>query len=504
MISWQGAVVTFVLYTGAWMALYITSSDRVERQRLFFLYVNCLVLALSLYVRMPYFLAQGLVFASFILLTWAGVPVIASALCLSAVVPLMSYPVENVGGIQTLIILNTPMFIALAAFASWVLFPRQFVRRSLTMLDWTVLVFVVALAVLYSRGLPLTTVMRAVVEGLMSLGAFYFIASRGRTGSPLFVLKAIAFVGVALGAIAISETVLGWLQYASATELHGAPNPFPLGTPYTAQRYAFLRALTTFTDSIACSIFLSIAMICGITLYIADKRNRLVYAGLIAVITVGVLATFSRTGIVMLATGVFVFLFFARRYAFAFLSMLGSGVVFFAVANSETADIARSSDYRSQILDLVPLIAQKNLLLGDNMLPWQGDMKRFVQGQGIVDLVNTYLYLFVNGGIFLFFLFIALPFLALNRLPGLRSSRMDTLTILYRKCAVAICISLYMGLIFTSPTDKNLIYALCALGLMRGIALMQPRDRRGRAQLDWAPRNRGGTDPGPDIPAIPA
>jgi O-antigen ligase len=74
------------------------------------------------------------------------------------------------------------------------------------------------------------------------------------------------------------------------------------------------------------------------------------------------------------------------------------------VGNSDQGNV----DYRAQLLDVCWMVAQQNLLLGNQFYMFNPLMRSLVQGQGIIDIVNSYLLVLLENGLVGLTLFISL------------------------------------------------------------------------------------------------
>ena len=136
----------------------------------------------------------------------------------------------------------------------------------------------------------------------------------------------------------------------------------------------------------------------------------------------GLAATLSRSGLVALAIGLMVFQMLRGRYWLAVLVPLGGVAILIGLPILGGADAQFSATYRMDLIVGVPQMLGSRIWLGYREAAGQGLLDDFIQGQGIVDLVNAYLAIIVEAGVvsvvpFLLFLLSIFPhYRAIRRL----------------------------------------------------------------------------------------
>jgi hypothetical protein len=128
-----------------------------------------------------------------------------------------------------------------------------------------------------------------------------------------------------------------------------------------------------------------------------------------AAILLGLFATVSRTGIVALVFGLVTVQLLRRRYGSVLLIIVAGLILIFGLQALSHQETEGTAAYRLTLLLGVPAALGNHLIFGYREAVNTGLLDAFVQGQGIVDLVNVYLAIVVNGGIaslipYLFFL----------------------------------------------------------------------------------------------------
>jgi len=333
------------------------------------------------------------------------------ALLLSSL-PFLPATIPGGGIIEHFFILNFPRVLTI-----FLLVPLYFTLKSIVPraqlrspqpADKFVILFTLLIALLWLRGDSLTNVVRQLF--LMGLDYLipYFVISRC-INSTQFMRKVLLalFISISISAIiGVFETVKDWHIYnhlvnhlLDAKRLHG----FDV-------RGGFLRAAATFMSPIVLGYVITIAL--GLFLYLSPIINnknfsRFIFLGLI----IALLATVSRgpwvgfaalsiiyvlispaplKGISKLAIGLFAFLpiLLATDIGQKLIDLLP----FIGSIRSDTVD------YRSQLFDMSMIVIQRNPLLGSINFMETAEMISMTQGQGIIDIVNTYLRITLTYG----------------------------------------------------------------------------------------------------------
>ena len=139
-------------------------------------------------------------------------------------------------------------------------------------------------------------------------------------------------------------------------------------------------------------------------------------------VLVGLAATLSRSGLVALAIGLMVFQMLRGRYLLAVVVPIAGAVILISLPILGGADAQFSTTYRLGLLSGVPQALGSRIWLGYREAVEQGLLDHFIQGQGIVDLVNAYIAIVVEAGVvslvpFLLFLLSIYPhYRAIRRL----------------------------------------------------------------------------------------
>lgn len=197
-------------------------------------------------------------------------------------------------------------------------------------------------------------------------------------------------------AIAVFETAKGWLLYQALGDVWGRPIEFAF-----LMRGESLRSQVSLGHALPLGYTLAIGF--GFMLYLAQTlRSRSAAALLAAWLWLGMLAAYSRGPWLVAAIAFFVFVALqpagvVRFVKYGFLAVVGAGGVLFSPWGSRvveslpfiggTVDI-ETVDYRKRLAEVSWQLIQQNPLVGNPFVLTQ--MEELRQGQGIIDLVNSY------------------------------------------------------------------------------------------------------------------
>lgn len=275
--------------------------------------------------------------------------------------------------------------------------------------EWDIVAFsvVAVIAVAEARETSFSHHIRSLLEVTMALGLPYYIASRGlRTGNDLrLAMLWLGAAGVFLSGILLFEFQRSWPIY---NELYPA---YDLNTLLLVKmRAGMLRAGGPFVEPTSAAMLLGI---CSLALYLSREyfRTRWHHLLVMAAAIVGLVAPQSRgawTGLclaIAIADGV------RGRYAALAvkLSVVGgaAGALFLSASFSPvlsemlglSGGSAETSDYRRLLLDRGWEEFLKSPILGYSMPDLQRMLVDLIQGEGIIDFVNAYVWIMLIAGI---------------------------------------------------------------------------------------------------------
>jgi hypothetical protein len=286
---------------------------------------------------------------------------------------------------------------SLALLAGYLMHPQKKLRRRINSADIYMLAFLLIFCLCLSLRAPATEVLRNFVSYALPYGLTYYVLSRTRIEKPELVLRIFVYAAAAAGALCFFESMRYWPVYSGLAPLKGVWTM--VDTPdIMLIRGGLFRAYGPFSHPLTASAVLGMA---GVALagLIRIRRVTPPMLALSAATFLGLFATVSRTGIVTLVVGLMTVQLLRKRYAAVMgVTVLGLIVIFGAPILS-SQDAQNNGAYRLALLTGIPKALGFKLLFGYREAVQMHILDAFVQGQGIVDLVNVYLSIAVQGGV---------------------------------------------------------------------------------------------------------
>ncbi len=346
-------------------------------------------------------------------------------------------------------------------------------RKPTRLIDAAVLCYPVFSIVLSYPHVSTTASLRSMVETLLDIALPYFVMTRGlRDWEELrFVLRRVLLVGVFAACAALLEAAIRKNIYAELQWVYG----FTWSLTHTLMRGNWLRvqAMTSEPIVLAVQILFMLGLWYSVRLRGVDRaRTATVSLFLVAVLVL----TWSRgplLGVAIFAVGLFLINRTPVRVFSSLLLLAIAAAVagkaagldepvlaFVKSAFGGSAEDMGSIDYRSKLLDAsLALIKQSPWFGVPNYTAYMQDL---VQGEGIIDLVNTYVAIALDTGLVGLFLYL-LPFVMvivrlLRQLSAARAAS-DAQGIAFASAFVALLVALLVT-IFTTSTYERIPYLL--------------------------------------------
>lgn len=327
-----------------------------------------------------------------------------------------------------------------------------------------------------ARDQNFTSTVRSLLTTILAIGLPYFIFTRsiGKVEDMRRVMVALVLIGFVLATIGIFESRMHFLAYQ---QMYRALNVAGLDGKLFKERGGILRAVTSFGEATGFSQFLAIALIATIAMrYSFRTTSRMVIA--LGVISVGIFVTSSRNAWIAAGIGVLTFDLYRRRYlalsgkaavlgmAYTFLVLIAEFSPYVATMMGKSADTAGTADYRSQLLKRGLEEFRKHPYAGLNIQSVMDNMIDMKQGEGIIDIVNAYLFYGLTagiGGVIALALVFSLPAWAMI----VSRKRLSEHLFLERTAAFvfATAIANFITNAFTSFGGRNSTYFYVVLGI---------------------------------------
>jgi hypothetical protein len=340
--------------------------------------------------------------------------------------------------------------------------------------DWLVVGYAVLVTVLQYRSseATITSLMRDGTSYILDVLIPYFAFSRALTSladvRKVFLAFVIAVLPLSL--IAPLELVKGWHIYGSVAAAFGT-------WPGYLERDGMLRATASAFGSISLGFIIMVALGCMLGIWQMIRSSEL-KAIVFAIFAAGLIATLSRGPWVGTATLLLVHLAvgpgaIARLWNFAVIGL----VLLLALPSSArlldflpfigTVD-AGSVAYRQDLYDHAMVVIERYPLFGTPDYRKTPEMIDMMQGEHIIDIVNTYLEIALRSGLVSLGLFVGTFATILLDLRRMLKSRIAT-DVNFRMCvsaSIAILTAMLVTIATVSSIDSipYIYWSLAGLG----------------------------------------
>lgn len=341
-------------------------------------------------------------------------------------IPTGSINIPGFGLVNFILTINFPMFLSAVLLLPLAIGKRNSNRAIKSSELFLYVFFFLNLIVLYQetsyvyqgelvvRESSITSVLRFGVSLFLGLIVPYWAISKNvkTTRDIKIIFMAIVFGALLQASIAIAETMKGWHLYNSLETTLGIAS----SSSYIS-RENMLRASASLSHPITLGLVLAVGF--GISLYfmnIKSKKPLQMYWLMTAVFLTGLATTLSRgpwvgTGVIVLA-----YLFTGDRFIkrASKLALVGIfsiailmtfptgqkivGLIPYLNLNSDT-QASQTISYRERLWDQSIKVIKKNPLFGSVDYLRDPEMEKMRQGQGIIDMVNSYLAIALEYGL---------------------------------------------------------------------------------------------------------
>ena len=377
---------------------------------------------------------------------------------------------------------------ALGGFIALMITPGR-IARAPVWTDTAIFIVIAVLLVVDARGTAWTNWLRQLANYAFTYILPVYVVTRSAANAVerRTLLTGLAGAGVILAVIVLYEARSSWPIYSTLAQHYG----FSLNGLVVKWRGGMMRAYGPLGEATAMGFVLVIcfsAAFCARRAFISNTA----YVWIVSLIALGALAPQSRGGLIGVAVA-FVISSFYRRGVGSFaqigaaLSLLVGAYVasllFGSVGNQISTSLSEAKgtgDYRSELLRRGVIEFWKNPIFGDSYDHVVARMQDLVQGEGIVDFVNSYLYFALFSGAIGLILFCAAFILPISRLAGMRARLQPNSA---DRDVAGFCLALLgsaaVMLAFTSYLLRPGIYLLIAssMALMMQVPLRVARAR---------------------------
>lgn len=340
-------------------------------------------------------------------------------------------PGVNLGGLSHPRVLSLcillPMYLSLK--------PEPSMKR-LNAIDWAVVLFFVWSILLDARGSNVTSILRTIVWSVFDYIIPYLVIRRFISNYSL-VFAAITFALLSQALVGATEAILKWHVHSDIERVANFANQL---NPMYKFRYGILRAQASYLNPLIFALFANMSFLCAFILYLKPGLNvPKSYSKFMAFVALGfsvlgTLSSGSRAGVAgsILILVVMLSVLWAIKKKSDPKKLLVSGfLAALVVVFTAGSDVIRENfDYRARLFDIGTQIMMEEPIVGLRNPQDDPRMASLKQGEGIVDIVNTYLLIGLKYGFPGLILFLYAIFGGLNRLYHcMRQSEDEKLTI---------------------------------------------------------------------------
>lgn len=338
-------------------------------------------------------------------------------------------------------------------------------------IDAAVLLFSLALVYIYDRDFSATSFVRAVAIYGLATFVPYWVVARGlstRFDATIFALR-LSLAGFMGAVVGIFQASRHWLLYQRFYEALHVEIPF--GSMTMAMRAGFMRTGGPILDYTAGGLFMAVSLVAMLALRKAYRPAW--FAAFVAIGALGLFVSQSR-GAWTAAIAGYLFLLVARRdYGkAALIGGLGGGglLMVLSLATGRLAQLlgktdmaADTIDYRQNLFTAGMQQFYAHPIAGQDPKVLASNMPEMVQGQHIVDFVNSHLFVAMTGGAPTFAIWCLMWLIPIAIVLKRRTvdREMDVASL-----AGAIVFATVIALAATSLIDRNLNWALVSLGML--------------------------------------
>lgn len=336
---------------------------------------------------------------------------------------------------------------------------------------------IMVLELAQARNMNLTSTFRTLLSIGLGVGLPYFVLTRSinRIEDLRRVMIALVYVGFILAIVSIYESRSHLFVYQQITNHLGLGG---LGYRAFKFRAGMLRSIGPFGESTSFSLFLASCLIATIACRESFKStSKFVWA--LGFVSLGIFVTSSRNAYIAVVIGIVAFDLYRQRYVavtgkvallgmgYAILLLLAEISPYFRTMTGQTADTASTSDYRTQLLTRGMEEFHKHPYAGIDAGTLIQNMQDLVQGEGIVDFVNGYLFFALTTGVGGFIALVAAFLLSCYAMLRSRRAMAMQGPFLQRTCAFvfAITATALVTTAFTAFGNRGSLYFYMTLGL---------------------------------------
>lgn len=325
--------------------------------------------------------------------------------------PILEKEVPGIGSIRYIFDLNYPRLLSLAVLLPLFINQRDNSKAFFRLPgDKLFASYLLINMIISTRNGDMTNIIRTNLYLFLDMFLPYYVASRSFKNFNDF--KKIAFVAFAsisiLATVAIFESIYGWRLYSSLL------NALDINYWFSSYllRDGLLRAASSFSSPIVLGYILviGIGMRLSINTHFKKKKKPQLFIALLY--SLALIATLSRGPwvgcLILFSTYILLHKNKTKNIKLTFfIVFLTTPILLFTSLGQKFLDLLPffggsnegSISYRQELLEKSWVVIQQHPLLGSNTYLQTPEMQSMIQGQGIIDIVNSYLRIALNSGL---------------------------------------------------------------------------------------------------------
>lgn len=321
-------------------------------------------------------------------------------LLITCTLPIALIVIPGAFGIATIIQISYPLFLKISLLLPLLLFNKTSGNRQRSITDKFVVIYILIISILSFRDTNATIAVRTCINIALDIYVPYFAISRYiQTAEQLrTALTALFICLLPLTLVGIFESLKHWYLY---DHLSYAMTDHPHKKRYDA-RAGLTRATTVFYGPIVYGYCMVIGN--GLVLYMRPLIKEKFFKICFSLFTIALIASVARAAWVGFALLIIAYIWTGRAAISRLLMLSLSGLAMLPLLSLSTfgnklldllpfIGTTRSDtiDYREQLLEAASIVIQRSPWFGSTNFLDTPEMESMRQGQGIIDLVNTYI-----------------------------------------------------------------------------------------------------------------
>ncbi len=403
-------------------------------------------------------------------------------LLLMPVAPTLGESIPGIAGINKLIQINPQLVVLLFTLA-----PAMFAATRMKRLnkvgrnaDLFFLLFLILQIALSIRAPSFTHMVRTAIEQFLLIAPIYYVFSRypKSFGDFRILSAALVFPVIVLAATSIPEFLRNWHFYNSVSTNWFGQMPFGY-----SMREGYLRA----TASVFNPIVWGYVAMCAIGIGLAvlnDRLGKIYRLGAFVLLGAGLIVSLSRGPWIGAIATIMVYILLSPRmisratqtgaaalaaFVISLATPFGRDIVDLLPFVGERADSTIS--YRQQLLEQAWVVMLENPIFGTGEFLEHSALQSMRQGQGIIDIVNSYLQVGLKSGFVGLTLFLAFFTCVISSLLKAHKNIKTLSPIIGNYCRAYLATLVGVLLtIFTTSSEGQIPYLYWSIGAL-GVAL---------------------------------